>query len=210
MAGNAQKTPLARELNRFAEKKILDAIQLTGKALPCKIASVDGSIVTVSFEIQSDFTLPQVTIPTGIPEYMRVPFQSGDKGFVIPADARLGGISGLGGGVAELSLPANLAALVFVPVSNNGWFTVDGNLFVMYGPHGLKLQTVDDSVHLILNSSGITIKGNVNITGDVAVTGKLSSTDEADLAGGAKKVVLDGDPVVMGVVVASSTKTKAT
>lgn len=68
---------------------------------------------------------------------------------------------------------------------------------------GIKLT--DKSGHIInMNET------NIAITGDVAITGKLTSSDESDLAGGAKKVVLDGDSVVGGHVVASSTKTKAT
>ena len=47
-------------------------------------------------------------------------------------------------------------------------------------------------------------------TGDVVIDGKLSSADQSNLAGGAKAVVLDGDPVSGGVVHATSTKTKGT
>ena len=80
MSNNAQKTPFARTQNIFAEKKIADALQLTGKALPCSVVSASGAIITVQFEIQSEFTLPQVTIPLFGPEYIRYPIKAGDSG----------------------------------------------------------------------------------------------------------------------------------
>lgn len=45
---------------------------------------------------------------------------------------------------------------------------------------------------------------------DVKIDGKLTVVGDTSLGGGAKKIVLDGDPVVSGAVVASSTKSKAT
>src|ERR1700743_7474 len=123
MTDNAQKTPFQRSMNRFAEQKALSAIQITGKSLPASVVAVDGSIVTVKFEIQantsnSPFTLPNVTCPLAGPECIRYPTQSGAKGMVVSADAYLGGMSGLGGGVASLGLQANLSALVFFPFGN--------------------------------------------------------------------------------------------
>lgn len=63
----------------------------------------------------------------------------------------------------------------------------------------------------IVAPGGVNINGvTIDTHGNVVVPGTLSTGDETDLAGGAKKVVLDGDAVVAGHVVASSTKTKAT
>ena len=105
MTNNAQKTPYARAINQFAEQKVLDAIQTLGKALPCHVVAIAGSIVTVQFDItNTPFTLPNVTCPMFGPEYIRYPTQVGDLGVVISADCYIGGVSGLGGGVAELSL----------------------------------------------------------------------------------------------------------
>ena len=221
MADNAQKTWFGRDLNRFAEQKALDALQLTGKALPASVVSVAGSIVTVQFEISAaPFTLPQVTVPILGPEYIRFPTQVGDKGFVVPADARLGAMSGLGKGTASLALPANLSALVFAPFGNKGWSaTDDAQAVVIYGPHGAILRTVSGGAKFTVNADGIvanfggktfTLNGSgMTIDCDVVITGGLSSSGTTGLGGGAKKVVLDGDSVVAGVVVASSTKTTA-
>jgi len=177
MSDNSQKTPLAKSLNAFATGKALDAIQLLGKALPASVVSAAGGIVTVTFELQSDFTLPQVTIPLATSQYIRVPLQPGDKGMVIPADARLGGVSGLGDGTATLDQPGNLSALAFVPLANSSWFAVDGSVLTMYGPKGVTLRNVagstsvklaDDSVKLTTPSASISVGG-----GQVIVTGEL-------------------------------------
>lgn len=199
MADNAQKTPFARALNRFAQQKALDQIQLTGKALPARVEAVAGSIVTVSFQIQSDYTLPQVTCPLFGPEWIRYPIQIGDQGVVFPADARLGGIDGLGSGLANLSLPANLSALVFFPVGNATWEAPeDTQKIILYGPNGVILRTKDKTSTFALDPTGIAMNKNLTVDGNTS------------FGGGAKKVVLDGDLVVDGAVVASSTTIRAT
>jgi hypothetical protein len=82
-------------------------MQLVGKVLPATIVSQSGKMVTVSFSLTNiPFTLPQVTIPLFGPQYVRYPMQPGDRGIVIPADTYIGGMSGLGGGVADLTQPS--------------------------------------------------------------------------------------------------------
>jgi len=214
VASNAQKTWFGRDLNRFAEQKALDAIQLTGKALPASVISVAGSIVTVKFELDAKpFTLPQVTVPIWGPEYIRYPTQVGDKGFVVPADARLGAMSGLGKGTASLALPANLSALVFAPFGNKDWSaTDDAQAIVIYGPNGAIIRTVDKKAVVTVNASGIVANYNgkkftLNDTGltldcDLIVNGKFTNTGDGSVGGGAQFVKLaDGS---------NSTKFKAT
>jgi len=168
MSGNVLKTPLARSLNQFAERKVQDALQLVGKALPCSVTKVSGSIVTVKFEVNTSFTLPNVTCPVFGPEYIRYPLQVGCLGVVFSADARLGGVSGLGGGTPDLSLSANLSSLVFVPVGNANWSSPDDTqAVVLYGPNGVVLRTQDRAVSLVLSSSGVAINGNLTVTGEV-------------------------------------------
>lgn len=157
MSNNAQKTPIPRSLNQIAENRALSAIQKLGKALPCSVLSKVGSIITVQFEIQSGFTLPSVTIPMFGPEYIRYPIQRGDLGMVIPADARLGGVSGLGGGIADLSLPANLTALVFLPISNTAWSSVDPDAVTIYGPNGVVLRNTASNTVMTLTPAGISV-----------------------------------------------------
>lgn len=192
MSDNAQKTPLTKTLNEFAYKKVLDQIQILGKSLPCSVVSKQGSIITVKFEVQSGFTLPLVTIPMFGPEYVRYPIQPGDQGMVIAADARLGGVSGLGGGVADLSTPANLTALVFLPISNVAWSAVDEDSVTIYGPNGVVLRDTGSNSVVTLTPAGVIITArdvftiscgptvmSMNAAGNFSLTGKtLTFTDQ--------------------------------
>jgi hypothetical protein len=158
MADNAQKLPMARALNIFAQRRIEDAMQLLGQQLPARVIGVSGSIVTVAFEITSPFTLPSVTMPIAGSQYVRCPTQVGDKGFVVAADAYLGGVSGLGGGTADLTLPANLSALVFVPVGNKTWpAPIDPNALELWGPAGVILRNGDQTCVVKLTADGVEI-----------------------------------------------------
>ena len=161
---DAQKLHIARTLSLFANQKISDAIQLTGKGLPCSVIAVSGSIITVKFELNSSFTLPSVTVPMFGGEYIRYPTQIGDKGVVIPMDARLSGISGIGGGVADLSQPANLTPLVFLPISNTDWSGVDSNSVTIYGPNGVVLRDTGSNSTFVLTPTSIIITGENSVT----------------------------------------------
>lgn len=179
---NQQKTPLAQSLNRFTEKKIDDYNDLFGRILPCSVVAVNGAFVTVNFEVLAgNLTLPQVTMPIAESQYTRLPIQVGDKGICLAADTRLGGITGAGleGSPAPLSNPSNLGGLVFMPVGNKNWFTVNGNYLVLYGPQGVEITVPDQSVKLVLTTAGITITGNVTINGNVSTTGTLTNNGKS-------------------------------
>lgn len=186
-ANNAQKTPVLRSLNRVAQQRAIDAIQLTGKALPCSVVSRDGAIVTVKFEIDSIFTLPNVRMPIAGSQYIQVPIQSGCKGVAFPADARIGGMSGLGSGTATLAQIANLSALVFFPIGNSSWAAPDDpDKLTLWGPDGAILRgpsktgprvevtadgvslIMNDSVQILMTAAGTVIKGPLVIEGAVS------------------------------------------
>lgn len=154
---NAQKIPFTRSLDRHAVKRIEDAMQREGQSLPCSVVSVSGSIVTVRFEVLGLFTLPQVTVPLFGPEYIRYPIQPGDKGVAFAASARLGGMSGLGDGVADLGQPSNLGALVFFPIGNATWGAVDPESVTIYGPNGVVLRNTGSDTVITLTPSGVTV-----------------------------------------------------
>jgi hypothetical protein len=159
MADNYDKLWVQKSANQLAINRAQQAIQKLGRALPCRVVEVSGSIVTVAFEIQgSPQTLPNITIPKAESPWIRMPTQVSDKGVTMPADAYLGGVSGLGGGVATPTQRANLTALVFVPVSNSSSGPIDQNMAQIQGPSGVILQTADGNVALTLNEAGITIK----------------------------------------------------
>ncbi|WP_186215929.1 hypothetical protein [Burkholderia gladioli] len=168
MADNYDKLWVQKSANQLAINRAQQAIQKLGRALPCRVVDVNGAIITVAFEIQnSPQALPNVTIPKAESPWIRMPTQVGDKGVTMPADAYLGGISGLGGGVATTTQRANLTALVFVPVSNASSAPIDSNMAQIQGPAGVILQTADGNVALTLNETGITIKiGSQTFTWD--------------------------------------------
>jgi hypothetical protein len=176
MANNAQRSHYALEQNRFAEQKARKAIDTIGQALPCRVVAISGSIVTVSFEVNSaPYTLPHVTIPVAQSHYFFQPIQIGDFGVTVPADVYLGGVSGLGGGTPDLTLPATLAALLFVPVANKAWVPTDPDKAEIFGPAGTIIRNgagdsivtvANDSITLsvaghsiVINADGVTIDG---------------------------------------------------
>jgi len=191
MPNDGLKTALARSLELFANRKVGAAMQLMGQSLPASVVSRTGGIVTVNFELTNvPFTLPQITVPMIGSEYVRLPIQPGCMGWVIPADAYLGGMSGLGGGTADLTKRPNLSNLVWSPIGNKNWSaSEDDNALVLYGPDGTIIRSLDSTAVLkVLKTicswtppSGIPIElnGNVIINGNVQLSGAIQS-----LAGG--------------------------
>lgn len=182
---NAQKTPLAESLNRFAANKIRDALQITGKALPCSVTKVMGSIVTVKFEVSTpNFTLPSATVPIAGSQYMFSPTQVGDRGVVFPADVNLGGISGLGGGVATFTVPANLSALTFFPIGNKSWNPADPNKVEIWGPDGVIIRSKNGKAKVTFTEDSVLLQ-----YGDDA---KVQLTDTGSVIGfGVNNVTVD-------------------
>jgi hypothetical protein len=167
-ASNHLKTPLFLSLNKFASKKIAAAMAANGMQLPCSVVSVQGSIVTVGFDVQTDATLPQITIPVFGSEYIRLPIQPGCKGVTLAMDVRLGALSGLGGAAPKLGdKPGNLSALVFMPVGNKNWFAVNGANLVLYAGPNCLLQ---------ITPTGVTVTGSA---------GKLSTAQALEAGNGA-------------------------
>lgn len=164
MTDNAQKTPFAQTLLRVGAKTSANSEQGQGQSLPCSVVSVNGAIVTVKFEVTSAYTLPNVTMPLFGPEYIRYPIQVGDKGFAIPANAYLGGVSGLGGGTADLSQRANLSNLVFFPIGHKDWTVVDPQSVTIYGPNGVVLRDTGAKSSIIIIPNGVAIVGQNSVT----------------------------------------------
>lgn len=152
------KLNFGRNMNRFADQKFSEAFQSAGKVLPVSFVSRSGNMVTVSFDlVDTPYVFPRVTMPIFGPQYIRYPMQPGDKGIAIPADAYLGGVSGLGGGTADLTPPANLSALVFLPISNTEWEGVDGNVVTIYGPEGVTIRDQGSNTTFLLTPDSVTI-----------------------------------------------------
>jgi hypothetical protein len=167
MADNYDKLWVQKSANQLAINRATQAIQKLGRALPCHVVAVNGSIVTIAFEVNAaPQSLPNITIPKAESPWIRMPTQVGDKGVTMPADAYLGGVSGLGGGVATLTQRANLTALVFVPVSNSNSGPIDPNAAQMQGPNGAIIKTTTGTTsEIVTNQSGTTITfGTTSLT----------------------------------------------
>jgi hypothetical protein len=184
VANNSQKTSFARSLERFAHQRAQDAYNLTGKGLPCSVVKVEGSIVTVKFEVESvPFTIPNMRVPMFGLEYIRYPVQEKDKGVVVPFDVLLGAISALGGNVAQLGLPpSNLGALVFAGISSVNWTAVDDpNKLVMYGPNGFETRDTGNNCSVVGDKENLTLTAKTTLTLQV----------------GGKKIVINGSGITI-------------
>lgn len=185
---NSQKTPLGRSINQTAVNRVQDAVLRNGKALPCKVVAVAAPFVTVTFDVNSMFSLPSVTVPYGASKYTRLPIQVGDTGLVFPADVFIGSVTGQSG-PSGLAQPANLAALVYFPISTKAWpMNADfnqPNYLVLYGPDGTILTDAAQDTALTLNELGITILvgsgGRVSIDVDLNVTGGTVNVTGGDV-----------------------------
>jgi hypothetical protein len=190
-SNNVQKTPFQESLNRFFDEKERGTTAVSAKAMPASVVSIDasGTIVTVKFEVQDDvITYPNMKMPVFGPRFIRYPLRAGGddatKGFVIPSDYYMGGMSGLGGGVANLTQRPNLSTYVFFPVGNtSNSETPFPNKTVIEGPEGVFLQTDDEETSLDLGYE----KGGVNIDaplgGNILKANWTKASSDADAKG---------------------------
>jgi hypothetical protein len=163
MASNAQKVNFGVRDKLTGSTQSRDRDHNIPKQLPVSIKKVgdDGTngILTLKFETQNTpYNLPEVTIPVTGPEYIRYPWQVGDKGFVTAADLNMGGISALGAnGPANFSQAFNLSSLVFTPAGSKKWTkTDDKTALVNYGKTGTVNRDINKkSKHVVHPDSGI-------------------------------------------------------
>lgn len=184
---NNQKVPFPVSLQQVIGNSTDDSLQSLGQAYPCHVTAVNGAIVTVNFDLNApNANYPPVTCATIGSKYVRVPIQVGDKGVCMPANARLGGVTGLGKGLAPVSLPSNLGALVFVPLGNVNWDSIDPTATVIVSATAQSIATFADSgttlqygsSEVILNASGATLQDGGNqvvvSSSGVAINGTLT------------------------------------
>ena len=182
------------DLNRQAHNKALQAIASTGRALPCTVTAINGSLVTVKFEVTSVWTLPPLTLPRGESQWLRAPVQVGDVGMTLPADTFLGGISGQAAGVADLSVQyANLSeTLVWIPVAAVGFGpTPDPNKAWINGPNGSILSDTAQTVGVSADH-GLGIVTIYAGTQTIVLAAEPSITATVSGAAGALQTVMDG------------------
>lgn len=154
---NELKTPWYSSIGGATRALIDEAFQLTGRGLPCHVVGVSGALITVQFDVNTIFTLPEITVPLFGPEYIRYPIKDGDKGVVVPVDTPVSYTSGQGGGIPDLSSPANLEGLWFMPIGNKNWVPVDSSAVTIYAPNGVTLRDTNSGDVLVLHPSQFTI-----------------------------------------------------
>jgi len=165
MADNAQKTPFSRSMQRFTSGVAKQANRILGKSVPATISKIAGPIVTVNYEVQNANLPGQVQMPVLGSRYYRPPYVQGEKGFAVSSDYYLGGMSGLGGGTADLSQRGNLTTQAWAPVGNSGWPSVDPNTNVVTGgSNGVLIRDSEGAAcTLALTSSGVVITIGANV-----------------------------------------------
>ena len=191
---NQQKTPIAQSLEQWGQRKVRGVLSTLGQSLPATAVSRTGGIVTVKFALTSPYTLPNVTVPIVGSEYVRLPIQPGCPGFVMSADAYLGGMSGLGGGTADLTPRGNLSMLVWTPIGNKAWqAAIDDTALCLYGLDGVvisdkaatfsflfktteQVMNLPAGVTLVINGN-VVINGNEEVTGGLALGGNITAQD---------------------------------
>jgi len=196
MIDYSKRFPLSTTLTKFTNTQISNALEGLGDCYPCTVTNVqlapDGvnvvPIVTVKFEVVTDYPLPEVTIPVIGSEYIRVPIRVGCQGLAIPATAMIGNITGLGSTFSGLTTPASLEALTFVPIGNAvNWPVIDPNTLRLYSvatgaivsitPTDVVITT--GSTIMDISPAGVAITGNVTITGNITTTGTLTNNGHA-------------------------------
>jgi len=172
--GNSRNLAFQDSSNRTNIRRASEAIAQLGRALPSRVTAVSGSIVTVEFEVNATpWNLPPVTIPKAESQWIRAPTQVGDYGLTVPADVYLGGISGLGGGTADMSRRSPLTALVWVPVAAKAFPSVNTNAACIYGPDGAVIRDSGSNSVITVLPSSITLKVGSN-TSIVIVDGSVT------------------------------------
>ncbi len=191
-SSQSRRLPIQQNVNQAAVNRAAEVLTTKGLGLPCKIVTANDQTVTVEFTV-ANVTLPNMTLPIAEPLYSRAPYQVGDRGVALPADAALHEASGQSTTQPKFQACGNLGALFFFPISNVTWpASPNKNMYLLQGPAGFLIRSLDGTVsvtgtqgsNLVLayggnnatiNSSGVTISGggsNVSITSSgVSISG---------------------------------------
>jgi hypothetical protein len=106
-------------MNQWSNKRTNTSQERQTKSIPCHVQKVDKDFITVAFETQNSiFTPPTVKIPQSMSQYGRDPTQVKDKGYAVPSNYYLGGVTGDAGGSTNFYPRGNLTAISFQPVSH--------------------------------------------------------------------------------------------
>lgn len=116
---DSHKFPFHYQMNNWAQKRINTRMEREAKSIPCHVTKVDKDFIEVAFETSNNiFTPPTVKIPQSWSQYSREPTQKGDKGYAVPGNYYLGGVTGDAGGNTDFYPRGNLTTLSFNGVSH--------------------------------------------------------------------------------------------
>src|SRR5215467_2055248 len=135
---DSHKHPFHYTMNQWSQKRTNTQQEQQAKSIPCHVTKVDKDFIYVAFETQNNiFTPPTVKIPQSWSQYSREPTQKGDKGYAVPSDYYLGGVTGDAGGSTNFYPRGNLTTLSFNGVSHKQSPDRDyDQLTHMGGPNG--------------------------------------------------------------------------
>jgi hypothetical protein len=142
MVDNSFKRPVHYSVNDFTNSKANDFQQNMTKGMPCHITKIgpETDMVVVAFDTKGSWAMPTMKMPVAFSPYARDALKVNDKGYASPGDYYLGGMSGLGGGVADYAPRGNLTPLVFHPISKTTNEKRDNNQYVVTGgDNGVKI-----------------------------------------------------------------------
>jgi hypothetical protein len=130
-------------MNQWSSKRINTENEGQAKSIPCHVTKVDKDFIYVAFETQNGiFTMPTVKIPKSNSQYAREPTQVGDKGYAVPGNYYLGGVTGDSGGSTDFYPRGNLTTLSFNGISHKQSPNRDyDQLTHMGGPNGWMVGT---------------------------------------------------------------------
>lgn len=116
---DSHKHPFTYQMNQWSKKRTNDVSERQAKSIPCSVKKIDKDFIHVAFETQNGiFTPPVVKIPQSWSQYSREPTQVGDKGYAVPGNYYLGGVTGDSGGNTDFYPRGNLTTLSFNGVSH--------------------------------------------------------------------------------------------
>lgn len=185
-----QKLNFQKSMSAHTRDVAADNLQIMGRTLPAVVVAQSGKMVTVSVSLNSGFVIPELTVPLMGPQYIRYPMSKGDKGVLIPMNVYIGEMTGQSG-IADLTVPQNLSAMVFLPFSNTEWQDVATDVVTMYGPEGVTLRDSASKTTFLLTPDSIVIATpssfKVTVGGSV-----LSLTDQTWSLSGINGELTDG------------------
>ncbi|MXV44313.1 hypothetical protein GS501_04540 [Saccharibacter sp. 17.LH.SD] len=201
-----RKIPQSPSLSRSSKAVTRRVADRTPRTFPASIVSIEGRIVTVQIEANSDIPLPLLTIPLMESEYVRTPLQPGCKGVIIGTHASTAFLAGLDSRRPDINDRKNtLTGCVFIPISEKDWAQLDGKRLNLYGIDGVEItDRLKGSTRVELTKDKATIsQGEMTkavLSGDsITLTQRLTkavlSQNTVTLTTGGATITLAGDNV---------------